>query len=448
MKALNAATVQAPRQLWRHLWGWTLGALLVVWLILILVAWNTGLREGKSFSDGQLASVAQVWLAALPPAAGPQPEPLAVPEADHEYAQAIEVLAWENGQLVTDTRQMLNRLDLNSLPAHGFATISVRTPEGAEPWRAYGTELSQGDRQRRVVVLMQLARRYELGRDLAEHVAAPAILLLPLIALAQWWTIRRGLRPLERLSREVAALDAAHGQRLDDRQRFREFSSTVTAINTLVDTLQTRAQRERAFASDVAHELRTPLSAIALQSRAAQADPSPEHLQRLEQQALRAGSILTQLLDLARAQRSDRDSEPVDTALGAVAASLIAAHAQQAHESGHDLALLQPDGPVLVRVSPLLLELALRNLVANALRHTPCGTQVWVEVWQDPQGCGVAVSDDGQRPEAPAQDGAASHGLGLGLRLVERMAEQMGAQLQRDHGQPPMTTRFALYWLR
>jgi two-component system, OmpR family, sensor histidine kinase QseC len=284
---------------------------------------------------------------------------------------------------------------------------------------------------------------------MAEHVTLPALLLLPLVALLLWWSIRRGLRPLERLSREVAELDGAAGQRLDGAHRHREFASTVSAINALVDSLEAQAERERAFASDVAHELRTPLAAIALQAGVAQHEPSPERLAQLEQEALRAGRILTQLLDLARAQRhggaGDAGHCPVALDLGEVAERLVAELAPQAHGSEHELSLQSLAGPVQVFAAPLLLELALRNLIGNALRHTPGGTQVVVEVWRSAEAHGVSVSDDGQRAGAPAPR-ASSDGLGLGLRLVERMAEQMGAQLQRSPGAAPMTTCFTLHW--
>ena len=128
---------------------------------------------------------------------------------------------------------------------------------------------------------------------------------------------------------------------------------------------------------------------------------------------------------------------------------MIAALAQEGFESRHELSLEQPDTPVVLHVQPLLLELALRNLIENALRHTPPGTQVVVEVWQNNREVRVSVSDDGQRADAPVPvQPKSTSGLGLGLRLVERIAEQLGATLQRDTGEAPMTTRFTLRWPR
>lgn len=453
-----------PRQkvLWRHLWGWTLSALTLVWLTLMAVAWYTGHHESEEMSDGHMLGVARLWLAVSPGAVGELAQPLAR-EGLRSYVQDMAVIEWQGDQVTTDTHQLATGLGLSQAPAAG---VSVRHYEGAMgsgPWRMVVAEAAATPDvpRRRVAVLMDMAQRVDLGRDVAEHVARPALLVLPLVALGLWWTLRRGLRPLDQLSEEVAELDAFAGQRLGNQHRFREFSSTVQAINTLVDTLQTRAQRERAFASDVAHELRTPLSAIALQARAAQRDPSPEHLAQLEHEALRAGRILAQLLDLARAQRtgvsglSGEVVAPVE--LGALATDLISRHAQMGYESGHELSLVQPDAPVRVRAQPMLLELALRNLLENALRHTPAGTQVCVEVWQTPQAVGLSVSDDGQRGARPQPASAGTvatvapadtAGLGLGLRLVERIAEQLGAQFLRDEGDTPMTTRFTLRWQR
>jgi two-component system sensor histidine kinase QseC len=447
---MNMVVVPRARTLRHYLLAWALGVLVAVWVALVAFAWSTTFREARQFSDGQMTAVAKLWLSAAPYRLEPH-APLDVPDLQHEYLQDVAVVAWDDGRLVADTHGMVGGLALAALPLQGFTTVSVKVPGLVPEWRAYSAQIEQEGRLRRVVVLMDLKQRYDLGKDIAEHVALPALLVLPLVSLLLWWAIRRGLRPLDQLSSEVAALDGFAGQRLDAQHRHREFASTVAAINALVDTLQTRAQREREFASDVAHELRTPLAALALQAGAAQHDPSPERLAELEQEALRAGRILSQLLELARAQRNaiagggPLASSPV--ALGELAARLIAAHAPAAYESGHELSLTQPDEPVVVPAQPMLLELALRNLIENALRHTPRDSQVAVAVWQTGAHLGVSVSDNGQRAHAhtlPAERG----GLGLGLRLVSRIAEQMGAELARDEGEAPMTTRFTLRWPR
>ena len=451
---MNLRLPTARRTLSRHLLVWTLGAQLAVWVVLVAVGWSTSLRETRKFTDGHLVAVAQLWLGTASWNQAPASQPLPVPREDvHEYAQDVAIMVWDNGRLVTDSDHLAAGLDLGQLPEKGLVSLVVRDASGTpHDWRAYVETYRADGHERRVAALLDLKKRYVLAGDIAEHLAEPSLVLLPLVALVMWWTIRRGLRPLDQLSDEVAALDGFAGQRLDTPHRFHEFSSTVTAINTMVDGLQAQAQRERQFASDVAHELRTPLTAITLQARAAQADPSPQRLARLEQEALRAGRILTQLLDLARAQRAGQHGAAQagdavqETALGELAARLISAHAQLAYESDHELSLAQEQGEVNVRVQPMLLELALRNLIENALRHTPPGTQVEVAVWRDDQGQGVSVSDDGQRAGVTAPAAQASSGLGLGLRLVERIAEELGARLERDGGVAPMTTRFTLRW--
>jgi two-component system sensor histidine kinase QseC len=433
----------------RYLLRWALAAVLVVWLTLLAVAWSASLHEARKFSDGQLVAMARLWVQTAPaPTMAVDASVLA--GLQHEYLQDLAVLDWQDGRLVSDSHRLAPGLTLSNVPANGLVTLQHRSEQGVSEWRAYTVSLVQEGHQRRIAVLIDLKKRGELGNDIAEHVAEPALLIFPLVALLLGWAIRRGLRPLDRLSSEVAAFDGLAGQRLGPEHRFREFNSTVSAINTLVDTLQRQAQRERAFASDVAHELRTPLAAMSLLASAAQADPTPLRLAQLEQESLRAGRILAQLLDLARAQRAGSQRRGPGQANGAVdvgevAMQLVADHAQKAHDTQHELSLSQPEVAVKLAVPPLLLELALRNLIDNALQHTPPHTQVSVDLEQTGSTVSLSVSDDGQRRSAagPAAD---QGGLGLGLRLVERIAQEMDATLERDQGVAPMSTRFTLRW--
>lgn len=440
---MSKAPALQHARLRHYLLRWALGTLVLTWLALVALAWSTGYHEARKFSDAQLISVAQLWSTAAPVSApGPAGIRPQMRLAQDEYVHEIAVLVWQGDAVITDTHGLGMAVDRTRLPEQGFVNLTLRHGDALEKWRAFSQAAVAG---RRVLVLTDLRERQALGNDLAEHVAQPALLVLPLVALLLWWAVRRGLQPLDQLSREVAALDAFAGQRLDTEHRFAEFASTVTAINGLVDTLQTHAQRERAFASDVAHELRTPLASLSLLASAAQHDPSPERLKRLSAEALRAGHILSQLLDLARAQRAGGAQDPgARTDLVAVAARLVAEHAPDADQRGHELSLSAPEEAIWIQAPTLLIELALRNLIDNAVRHTPAGTQVQVAVSCDAHGIEVSVSDDGARSgQPPAPDAT---GLGLGLRLVERMAEPMGAVFVRDAGAAPMTTRFALRW--
>jgi two-component system, OmpR family, sensor histidine kinase QseC len=440
MKLAKQPTLQ------RYLLRWAMGAVLLVWLALVAVAWGTGLRESRKFSDGQLVSVARLWMQTAPSQSAAF-DRASLAGFQHEYLQDVAVLAWQDGQLVFDSHGMAPGLKLEDIPDHGFSSIAYRAANRLGERRLYTAALLQNGHQRRVAVLMDMQERSELGTDIAEHVAQPALLIFPLVALLLWWAIRRGLRPLDQLSHEVAALDGFSGQRMDAEHRFLEFNSTVSAINTLVDSLQNQAQRERDFASDVAHELRTPLAAMTLLASAAQDTPTPERLSQLEHESLRAGRILAQLLDLARAHRAGTNGGPNLAAVdvGELALQQVANHAQKAFETRHDVSLSRPDAPVMLKLQPLLLELALRNLIDNALQHTPPDTQVSVELEQVGNVVSLSVCDDGQRhnTEALAADRG---GLGLGLRLVERIAEEMGANFLRDQGVPPMSTRFTLRW--
>jgi two-component system, OmpR family, sensor histidine kinase QseC len=440
--------VPRSRPLWRYLWGWATGALSLVWLALVAVAWFTGHNEAREITDGQLMATGRLWLATAPVGHRPVEKPLDR-QGMGTYVQDAVVLQWDGPDLSIDTHGMADRLPFVGPPRPGLSTLALRPDPGqTQPsqWRMFAAT----DGTHHVAVLIDLDQRYDLATDLAQHMVSPALLIMPLVALGLWWAMRRGLRPLDRLSHDVASLDTRAGQRLLPHDRFTEFASTVRAINSLVDSLQTQAERERQFASDVAHELRTPLTSMALQARAARNTPSPERLDQLEREALRAGRILAQLLDMARAQRAAPDpgaaGEPVS--LGEVASATVAAHAQLAYETQHELELVQPDWPVQQPTNRLLLELALRNLVENAIRHTPAGTQVVVEVFRNATDQGLSVSDDGHSRRASAAEHKDSDGLGLGLRLVERMAEQMGARFERGRAPEPLGTRFVLRWPR
>ena len=457
------------RSLWRYLWAWALGAVVALWMLLAGLAYSTGYHEAEEISDGLLVSAAQLLLSqplTQPLLVPGTPNPPTVHQAElpaalsqhppNAYAPEFHVVIWQGDRLVWDSHGVHTQLPPRL--ALGHQTLGLTLQGVSQDWRVYVAESTEATAVRRVAVFMDPARREALAADISEHILLPALVFLPLVALMLASAIRRGLLPLQRLSGKIEALDVDAGQTLVPQQPYRELGVTVQSINALVLRLQAQIGRERSFAADVAHELRTPLTALVLQARRARkgsgAAEQDQALQAVEQGALRAGRILSQLLDLARAQSLTGDvSEQVD--LCALALRVVSEHAALAHELGQDIALEAPDSMVLPGQSTLL-ELALRNLVDNALRHNPAGTYVEVRVARDAAGqVTLSVSDDGGDVSAvrtPGSDtapdtGTSSNvGLGIGLTLVERIAQSQGAQLVRDGGAAPFGKRFALVW--
>lgn len=419
----------------RHLLAWALGALVLVWGTFIALGYRTGQHEADELTDGHLASVTALLLSygagefaapapVLPPAGGLELKA-------HDYQQSMSVVVWDrSGRVLTQTGDA-------SVPAfdrdEGFATLGLGQPP--QSWRVF----SRWDetRSRKVMVLLSVPERDALAQDIAEQIAEPGLWLLPVVALALGLAIRRGLRPLYALSRDVDALDIRGDSALEAPSRHQEFRAIVTAINTLMERYHAALTRERALASEFAHEMRTPLAAVSLNARALRAAPPgpqrDEILARLDREALRAGQVLTDLLALARASRAQWDETAQTVDLDEVARALVADFAPAAHESGHDIALVSR-GPFPIQGHRLLLEVALRNLLENALSHTPPGTHVeveldaprrWLQVRDDP-GRPVDAADPGQRAGT-----ARSLGLGLGHRVVEKIAAIHDARFEQ-----------------
>jgi two-component system sensor histidine kinase QseC len=433
----------------RHVMLWSLGALAVVWASFVWVGYRTGVHEADELTDGHLASVAGLLLNLHVADSGPEANVTerAAPAwlKMHDYQQSLSVVQWDaQGVLLT-------RRGKAPLPpfaqAEGFANIELGAP--ATAWRSF----SQWDAShtRKIMVLVELDERDALARDIAEQMIAPGLWLLPVVSLALGLALWRGLRPLYALSADVAALDPASAQRLAVGHSWSEFASVVASINTLLDRQHDAMVRERRLASEVAHELRTPLSSIALQASALggglDADAHAQAVARIGQDALRAGHVLNQLLALARASRAELHEAKASVDLSALVRHVCADYAQAAWQRGDDLALVAPP-EIVVQGHAVLLDIAVRNLLENALKHSPHGTRIAVEVGVGPPtGVWVQVCDDGQRPLAGAAPGPAprpADSLHLGHEILRRVADVHGGRFGPVAPGPSFTTCFRL----
>lgn len=415
--------------LMQHLLAWVLGALVLVWASFIVVGYRTGIHEADELTDGHLASVASLLLSQHDARFVLPREPLKVglPSMQgHDYQQSLSIVVWDAaGQVLTWSGDAPRPPFFNRT---GFADLQLGDPPRA--WRTFA-QWDGPQHTRRVMVLITLQERDDLARDIAEQMAMPGLWLLPVIALALGFAIRRGLQPLHELSRDVRELDVTQATVLRSPHPQREFKAVVDSINTLLQRQHAALSRERQVAGELAHELRTPLASLALHARtlrgAVSEDQRDASLARLEQDALRAGEVLTHLLALARASRTELAEAAQALDLAELARCVVGEYAQAALDSGHELAYSGPDG-LPISGHAVLLELALRNLIENALRHTPRGTTVEVQI--DPAHHWVQVCDNGGHAAgnpSPARTGRElgpelGLGLGLGHRVIEKIA--------------------------
>ena len=243
-------------------------------------------------------------------------------------------------------------------------------------------------------------------------------------------TIRSSLAPLLSLSRQAGAIGPASvGIRLPEDRIPREILPLVHAVNRAFERLEDGLRLQREFTADAAHELRTPLAVLGVHIDTL-ADREAATALRRDLDAM--ARLVTQLLKAAQVEALL--VAPGEMAeLGAVAAEVAAWLAPMAVAEGRSIELVQPDHPVDVRGNAEAILHAIRNLLENALAHTPRGTTVTITVAADPPR--VMVRDHGPGVPAELRDRVfqrfwrAQHrrtGTGLGLAIVRRTMEAHG----------------------
>ncbi|MCX0247180.1 sensor histidine kinase, partial [Streptomyces drozdowiczii] len=204
------------------------------------------------------------------------------------------------------------------------------------------------------------------------------------------------------------------------------------------------AQR-KAMVSDVAHELRTPLSNIRGWLEAAQdgvADPDPEFIAFLHTEAVQLQHIIDDLQDLAQADAGALRLHPEPVEVAELLGQVAAAHQARADAAGVALGVRPPDRPLpALSADPVRLRQAVGNLVSNAVRHTPEGGKVTLRAYGSEDGDAVLVDVADTGSGIPADDLARvfdrfwrgeksrsrrTGGSGLGLAIVRKLAEAHG----------------------
>ncbi|MEO8669639.1 MAG: HAMP domain-containing sensor histidine kinase [Bauldia sp.] len=298
--------------------------------------------------------------------------------------------------------------------------VTVIRPVGEHGYRIQvGQDLSHRD-----VIIDDIARTFF---NSVAWIIVPILLVLLLIDIL---IFRRALEPVREASTTAAAISPTRTDvRLPEQSMPAEIVPLVHAVNQALERLEAGYRAQRDFTADMAHELRTPLAIM--RARVDALDPG------LAQEALRTDIVgmartVGQVLDIAELE-SFVVGDDAKADLHAVCSEAVAFMAPMAVNMSKTIALTGAEGPVWVRGHADALFRAVRNLVENAIRHTPPGGEIEVNVLADGT---VHVLDDGPGvPEADHEsvfrrfwrrDRTRADSRGLGLAIVARVAEAHG----------------------
>jgi two-component system, OmpR family, sensor kinase len=320
-------------------------------------------------------------------------------------------------------------------------------PQDGRTWRVY----THVDGDHALQVAHSLDERREIAAQAALRTLLPLALLIPMLGVLIWYAVGRGLRPLETMSRAVATRKADAMSPLAESDLPRELKPLAASLNALLARLDDALAAQRRFTADAAHELRTPLAALALQvEQAGRAPDAPARagaLDDLKSGVARASRLVEQLLTMARLEPEALSRKFSRVDLAALANDAIVARAPIADARRIDLGCTGT-AAVVVQGDEATLATLIANLLDNALRYTPAGGRVDVAVADVSGQAELSVIDTGPgipvaarervferfRREVSADDSAHAAGSGLGLSIVRRIADAHGATVTLGDG--------------
>ena len=355
---------------------------------------------------------------------------------------ALSVRAYDKtGRVYFETALPSLPGDLPQTFTEGLASIG--TVDGA--WRVYTHVTEEGT----VQVGQAVAARDALARELSLSVLMPMLLLIPALGVVVGWALKRGLQPLNETSRRVSDRDASRLDPLPTRNVPAELLPLVEQINGLLGRLETSLDAQRRFLADAAHELRSPVAALALQvqlaERAHSAAARSAALHELARGVERARRLVQQLMDFARLDAAVPLQAFAPVNLAALAREVVAGYVARAESEDVDLGV---EAPATLHAFGADAELRslLENLVDNALRYAPSGSAVTVSVSAAHGMVELTVSDAGRGiPEAERERvferfyraaGDATRGTGLGLAIVKAIVERHQGSIRLADADP------------
>ena len=290
--------------------------------------------------------------------------------------------------------------------------------------------------------------RYALQTWLKQSVAKDDIYIMlltfPILGILIWLVLAYGLSSLQRVATELAHRAPNYLEPVDLESVPEEIADLVDELNKLLFRLKQTLDREQRFASDAAHELRTPLAALRTQAQVAMhSSDNPEvtnALNKVMAGVERSTHVVGQLLTLSRIVAGSPLDNQNNVDIVKIAKEIISEVIPIALEKDIELSLLNKTQSITLLANGITLGILFRNLIDNAIRYTPEGGNVRVGLFEDEATITIRVTDNGPGipPKLRARVferffrvlGNKAQGSGLGLAIVQQIATLHNAQVK------------------
>lgn len=318
-------------------------------------------------------------------------------------------------------------------------------------WRVYIETSANEQAQRsqlKVLVAQPLEQRFSLAEQVILSAVTPIILVIPVIALFIFMAIRQGLKPLTVLRRELSEKKINDLSKLSSETSTKELQPIIQTLNLLFERLSAAFSRERYFASDAAHELRTPLSVLKINVHNLQITQSENLnsagqvlLMQLAESVDRMAHVVDQILTLNRTNPDQLTMVVTKLELQGLLQQVISDLYPEIMKQQHDISL--ESETTIIYANEFALLTLVKNLIGNACKYTPKGGHILVKTRLEEHSFTLTVEDSGPGIDSSEYQrvfdrfyrvGGDSHqstvvGCGLGLAIVEHIVKLHHARI-------------------
>ena len=361
-----------------------------------------------------------------------------------EYAMAFQIWNTESKQLIIRSK------NTPDTAISSFATGFYDSRIGENQWRVY--VYADNSKQRVFMVAQEQLLTQKIINEILTRLINPMLMGSVALLLVFFLIIRRSLRPLNTLETAITKRSPNDLSPITIGDAPREISPVVQSLNMLMGNLEDSLSKERHFTSNAAHELRTPLAVIDTLTQTAIQTQDLSILPKIQAASDHARRQIEQLLILARLDANARLTETTAVDLHAVAQT-VCADLFNIHTTAIDIQL--HGEATTVSSTPEMMYILLKNIIENALTHTPNNGSIHIQINHTPQpsldvidsGTGIAPEKLAHITERFYRAEQRHEGFGIGLSIVQKICELHQAQLliqNRDDGISGLRVRVTL----